>query len=198
MVLLQSVGQPHDLRHSHIASEWYHTSQCIASNEPQVTSPRPVVAHNAATLQSAVRDLIRPDHMIQPSQYLSFKPANAGVLLALTATFLSLDNGLLLLEEPELSLHASVVKRVASLIYRVLRPSKRQVLISTHSADLLSDRGIGGEETLLLTPSVEGTKVVQASSLREVRALLESGFSVAEAALQHTEPQEIRRLELFP
>jgi len=77
------------------------------------------------------------------------------------------------------------------------RQRKRQVLISTHNADLLLDKGIGGEEVLLLTPDSEGTRVEIAASIRDVRRLLEAGLSVADAVLPHTEPETVRQLELF-
>jgi predicted ATPase len=106
-------------------------------------------------------------------------------------------DGPLLLEEPELSLHTGVVRRLPSLIYRLQRARKRQVLISTHSADMLSDHGIDGREILLLTPSVEGTHVKVAASVPEIRALMEAGMSAAEATIPHTEPAKIEQLELF-
>ena len=65
-------------------------------------------------------------------------------------------------------------------------------MISTHSADLLSDKGIGGEEVLLLSPSAEGTDVKVASSIREIRDLLEGGLSIADAVL----PRTVRQMEL--
>ena len=104
---------------------------------------------------------------------------------------------LLLMEEPELSLHAGVVQRLPGLIWRIQSKKKRQIIISTHSDDLLSDKGIGGEEVVLLTPDVEGTKAEQASSIREVRDLLEGGLSVAEVAIPRTEPRNIKQLSLF-
>lgn len=106
-------------------------------------------------------------------------------------------DSLLLLEEPELSLHAEIVKKLPGLIERLQRPKRRQVILSTHSADLLSDKGIGGEEVLLLTPDQEGTKVELASSIKEVNDLLEGGLSIAEAALPRTVPKRIVQLELF-
>lgn len=106
------------------------------------------------------------------------------------------SDALLLLEEPELSLHAGIVTQLAPLIYRMQRKRQRQVIISTHSADMLMDQGIGGEETLLLTPRPEGTTVETAASNREIRLLLESGLSVAEAALPRT-TSSVRQLELF-
>lgn len=106
-------------------------------------------------------------------------------------------NSPLLLEEPELSLHSGVVKRLASLIYRMQRARKRQVVISTHSADLLSDEGIGGEEILMLCPNSEGTQVNAAADLNDVRAMLEAGINAAEVVLPRTEPVKLDQLELF-
>jgi len=117
-------------------------------------------------------------------------------LIGLLWSLLESDS-LLLLEEPELSLNAGIVTRLPALIYRLQRQRKRQIIISTHSYELLSDKGIGGEETLLLTPGSEGTYAEEAASKAEIRALLESGLSMAEAALSHTAPSEIRQLELF-
>jgi predicted ATPase len=106
-------------------------------------------------------------------------------------------DGPLLLEEPELSLHSGVVRRLAGLIHRLQKDRKRQVLVSTHSTDLLSDPGIGGEEVLMLKPDIEGTKVIRAESDQAIRQLLESGMSVADAVFPHTEPQAVVQLELF-
>lgn len=106
-------------------------------------------------------------------------------------------DSLLLLEEPELSLNAGIIRRLPGLMHRIQRQRRRQVLISTHSPDLLSDPGIGGEEVLLLTPSDEGTRVELASSIQEVRDLLEGGLTVADAALPRTVPKSVSQLDLF-
>ena len=106
-------------------------------------------------------------------------------------------DSLLLMEEPELSLHPAIVSKLPGLIWRIQNRKKRQIIISTHSADLLSDRGIGGEEVLLLTPDIEGTKVEPASSVKDVKILLDSGFSISEAALPKTEPKNLTQLSLF-
>ena len=103
----------------------------------------------------------------------------------------------LLLEEPELSLHPGIISKLPELIYRLQRRSRRQILLSTHSFDLLSDKGIGGEEILILTPDREGTKVEPASSIQEVHDLLTSGLSVADVALPRTVPANLEQLDLF-
>jgi len=103
----------------------------------------------------------------------------------------------LLLEEPELSLHSEIVKRLPSLFFRLQRRRKRQVLISTHSGELLSDKGIGGEEVIILTPDREGTKAELASSSPDVQAPLEAGVAIADVVLPRTVPDRLGQLELF-
>lgn len=105
--------------------------------------------------------------------------------LRLIALLWSLQDGksLLLLEEPELSLNARIVSELAPMISRLQRQTKRQVMLSTHSPDLLSDKGIGGEEVLILIPGQEGTQVLVASSREEINELLEGGLSIADAVL---------------
>jgi len=103
---------------------------------------------------------------------------------------------LLLLEEPELSLNSGIVSELPALMHRLQRQKKsrqrRQVILSTHSADLLSDKGIGGEEVLILSPCAEGTDVKAASSILQICDLLEGGLSIADAVL----PRTTRQMEL--
>lgn len=112
--------------------------------------------------------------------------------LRLIALLWSLQDGksLLLLEEPELSLNARIVSELAPMISRLQRQTKRQVMLSTHSPDLLSDKGIGGEEVLILIPGPEGTQVLVASSREEINDLLEGGLSIADAVLPTTNLQK--------
>lgn len=106
-------------------------------------------------------------------------------------------NALLLLEEPELSLHPGIVKLLPGLMYRLIG-KKRQMMITTHSSDLLSDKGIGAAETIILKPGAEGTEVQTSSDIQEVTELLSSGFSIADAVLPRTQPENIDQLQLFP
>ncbi len=116
-------------------------------------------------------------------------------LLGLLWSLLESDS-LLLLEEPELSLNSGIISKLAALMHRLQRQKKRQIILSTHSADLLMDKGITGQEVVLLTPHLEGSKVEVASSIQEVRDLLEGGLSVAEAVVPRTIPSNIYQLEL--
>jgi predicted ATPase len=106
-------------------------------------------------------------------------------------------SGPLLLEEPELSLHPEVIRFIPQMFARIQRRSGRQVLISTHSSDLLRDEGIGLDEALLLLPRTEGTSVCPASSFSEIKALLEGGMSLADAVIPRTRPENVEQLTLF-
>ena len=105
--------------------------------------------------------------------------------------------GPLLMEEPELNLHPAVVKYLPQMIHRATRKSKRQVMISTHSPELLSDVGIAPDETLLLYPDKNGTLVKLANDDETIRTLLASGQTMAEAALPRTAPPVPEQLVLF-
>lgn len=99
----------------------------------------------------------------------------------------------LLLEEPELSLHPAVVREIPRMLHKVASRKHRQVLLSTHSTDLLMDRGIGLEEILLVVPGPNGSEVVEASSLPDVRRLLESGLAPGEVVLPYAAPRDSLR-----
>jgi predicted ATPase len=105
--------------------------------------------------------------------------------------------GPLLLEEPELSLHPEVVRYIPSIMARIQRSRNRQLFVSTHSTDLLRDKGIGLDEVMLLTPSKEGTEVRPASQIAEVASLLEGGDSMADAVLPRAKPRRSEQLALF-
>ena len=121
-----------------------------------------------------------------------------GTLRLLGLLWALLDgHGPLLLEEPELSLHTEVVRRISGIFAGIQRSRPRQIVVSTHSADLLSDEGIGGDEVLLLRPSAEGTTVTAASADRQIRDLLEGGASVADAVLPATAAEDASQLALF-
>jgi predicted ATPase len=107
-------------------------------------------------------------------------------------------NDLLLFEEPELSLHAGVVSKLPAFIWRLQRQKMRQVIISSHSAEILADRGIRATEVALLRPhGSEGTVVELAADHEDVRLLLEGGMTMADAVVPLTKPEEIEQMDLF-
>jgi predicted ATPase len=105
--------------------------------------------------------------------------------------------GPLLLEEPELSLHPGVIRYIPQMIARIQRRLGSQVLISTHSSDLLEDEGIGADEVLILQPEPEGTRITRVNEIREVKKLLEQGMTIAAAVMPRTRPINAEQLALF-
>ena len=107
-------------------------------------------------------------------------------------------NGPLLLEEPELSLHNGVVQYIPQMMARMQKKRRsRQIILSTHSSDLLSDPGIEPEEILLFFPGNDGTDVKEASQLEDVRLQIASGLTAAEVVIPRTRPQNGEQLTLF-
>jgi hypothetical protein len=106
-------------------------------------------------------------------------------------------SGPLLLEEPELSLHPDVVRYLPQLFATMQRRTGRQVVCSSHSADLLRDEGIGLDEILLLRPYAEGTRVEVAIDVGQAKALVEGGVPLSDALLPETRPPKARQLALF-
>ncbi len=108
--------------------------------------------------------------------------------------------GPLILEEPELSLHAEVVSRIPEMMASIQRSQKkqaRQILVSTHSSDLLKDEGIAPDEVLLLRPTRDGTTVEVSRDNTEIKQLLDAGLPLVDAILPHTRPPGAEQLSLF-
>ncbi|MGH2733704.1 MAG: AAA family ATPase [Actinomycetota bacterium] len=102
--------------------------------------------------------------------------------------------GPLLLEEPELSLHASVVRQLPTILSRVRRTTGRQVLLSTHAAEVLADEGLALDETVVLIPGEEGTTAKLAAEVRAVHELIGTGMNLDEVLRPVTEPSGINDL----
>jgi len=104
-------------------------------------------------------------------------------------------SSLLLIEEPELSLNEEIVRHLPRLIQQVQKQSKtaRQVLITTHSEALLSDRSIPAEEVICLNPDREGTRLHGLDEQEKI--MLSSGLSVGEVLLRATKPKNVDQLE---
>ena len=102
-------------------------------------------------------------------------------------------SGVLLLEEPEISLNRDIVRRLAGLIYALSAPvrrrrgderhrEQRQVILTTHSPDLLCDQGIDGWEVLFITPSNDGSILKPLADDPSFRHVLEAGVMPGEIA----------------
>jgi predicted ATPase len=87
-----------------------------------------------------------------------------------------------LLEEPELSLHAEIVRVLPSMLAKASVSGRRQVIASSHGSAMLEDAALGPAEVLLLLPGAEGTQVKVAGDDPMVAQLVSGGaFTVGEA-----------------
>lgn len=84
------------------------------------------------------------------------------------------------------------------MIWRILRDARqaRQVILSTHSKELLSE-GVAADEILLFMPQAEGTEVKAGADIEQIRILLEAGEIPGEVVIPYTEPQEVAQLALW-
>lgn len=114
-------------------------------------------------------------------------------LLGILWTLLEGDS-LLLIEEPELSLHQAVIEQIPLLIDRIQRVAKhrRQIIVSTHSEAMLANKGIDARGVVVLVPGSEGTQVRGVTEAEEKG--LEAGLSVADVVLPQTRPSGVEQL----
>lgn len=103
-------------------------------------------------------------------------------------------NGIILLEEPEINLHSGVVAQLPEFIAKMQRVKKRQILITTHSYDILSNAGIDGSEVILLENSAAGTEAKPISEIEDIRNILQAGLTVADAVIPRTKPSEVENI----
>ena len=109
----------------------------------------------------------------------------------------SKSNRVILLEEPELSLHAAVVRKLPAALSRVTRRDGPQVILSTHSAEMLSDPGLGLDEVVVLSPDAEGTAAQMASEIEGAREHVDAGINLREILESRTQPAGIDQLPFF-
>ena len=101
-------------------------------------------------------------------------------------------SGPLLLEEPELSLHAAIVRQLAPFVARAQRGAGgRQAFISTHSDSLMADAGIGAHEVLLVRPVREGSEVILGADHKEISEALKAGLTPADVIMPMTAMDQI-------
>lgn len=108
--------------------------------------------------------------------------------------------GILLLEEPELSLNDAIVEHIPVMVDRVLRSRKkgaflRQVLVSTHSDKLIASIP-EPESVVLLEPGVNGSTARRANA--DELLAMKSGLNAAEVLLPKTRPLRIEQMALAP
>lgn len=105
-------------------------------------------------------------------------------------------NAPLLLEEPELSLHREVVRQLPRLIAGAAERTGRQVIVSTHAEEILDDIGVDPREILLLIPTSEETRALQASAEPELVNAARARIPLGKLVMSWTRPESVEQLSL--
>lgn len=104
------------------------------------------------------------------------------------------NGGVMLLKEPELSLNAAVVQKLASLLAMAQRGTSMQVILSTHSPELLDDEGIRPGEVLVLQVTSAATVANQLSEIVEVEAQISADLPLSEVVAELINPGDLTGL----
>ena len=105
--------------------------------------------------------------------------------------------GPLLLEEPEISLHASAVRELPQLLAATQFKNGRQIFISTHSGDMFHDSDIALDEVLILRHFKEGSIIEQASLDKIDYEKQDSDMPLSDIIIPLTEAKLVTQLSLI-
>lgn len=106
------------------------------------------------------------------------------------------SGGVLLFEEPELSLNAGIVRKIPSVLSSVQRDKGLQIILSTHAPELIDEETVLPEEVLVLRVTDDGTTAELLSEIPAVRGELEGGLPLSDIVVSMIEPPDARQLAL--
>ncbi len=142
------------------------------------------------------RDLVGRPHL--KMKYTHWRPNGGwqleeefsdGTLRMIAFLWTLLDTkSVILLEEPELSLHQDIIEKIPELILRAKKSRKKadgQIFISTHSSAILSSPVIRGQY-LILKPSDKGEGTTVTPPSKQEESALDEGISPADILLPKT------------
>lgn len=104
------------------------------------------------------------------------------------------NGGVLLLEEPELSLNSAIVKMLPTVLATAQRDRALQVILSTHAPELLDDEGVRPEEILVLRVTGDGTTVEVLSEISEVSGQLAAELPTSDIVNDLVAPADLSGL----
>ena len=102
--------------------------------------------------------------------------------------------GLLILEEPELSLHREIIRQLPRAFAQAAQRTERQIFVSSHAEEILADGGVDPAEVLVLQPSAEETKVVVGSSVPSLAAAAKAKLGLGPLVTGLTRPARVNQL----
>jgi len=104
------------------------------------------------------------------------------------------DNGLFLLEEPEISLNNAIIRKLPTVLALAQRDHNLQTIVSTHAPTILDDEGINPDEILVLRPTNQGTRAELLSQIHEVRGDISAGLPVSDTVSSLIDPIDLANL----
>lgn len=105
------------------------------------------------------------------------------------------NGGVLLLEEPELSLNAAIVRKLPAVLATAQRDrAALQVILSTHAPEILDDEGVRSYEILVLRVTSDGTKAALLSEIQEVAGQVAAELPYSEIIGSLIEPADLSGL----
>ncbi|MGB0876605.1 MAG: AAA family ATPase [Mycobacterium sp.] len=115
-----------------------------------------------------------------------------GLLWAIVST--PANGGILLLEEPELSLNSAIVRTLPTVLAMAQRDKELQVLLSTHAPDLLDDEGVLADEVLVLRVTGDGTEANLLSQIPNVFGEIEARLPTSDIVQSLVSPPDLAGL----
>lgn len=88
--------------------------------------------------------------------------------------------GMLLLEEPELSLNTAVVRTLPHLLGVAQRDRRLQIMLSTHAPAILDEESVHQDEVLVLRVTTDGTDASTLSTIEEAQAEIDAGLPLSD------------------
>lgn len=106
----------------------------------------------------------------------------------------------LILEEPELSLHAAIVEQLPMILYRAAgRRNGRQILVSTHALSMLDAEGLDPSEVAVLRSAGSASTVVLASDDQTIANEHKAHLPMSGSVSASTRPEDVAQMALrFP
>ena len=104
------------------------------------------------------------------------------------------DPGILLLEEPELSLNNSIVRELPPILSRAKRSADLQTILSTHSPEILDDEGLSPDEVLVLRVTRDGSRADLLSTIEEARSDIELELPLSDVVERLIAPSDLSGL----
>lgn len=101
------------------------------------------------------------------------------------------NGGMLLLEEPELSLNPAIVRMLSTVLAMAQRDTDLQTVVTTYSPELLADEGINPDEVLVLRVGSDGTTPVLMSQIPEIADQLEAQLPLPDMINELIAPRDL-------